>query len=175
MFYRTMHITLLVSVLFSNNSFASAHDLDPKLENPFQMRRDIADAMSNCKFAEAIATQQKYLDFGTEPCRQMALITRTAYLPKVLPPPKNAEAMLKEVIASNSLSEKIKIAKKCAQAYPKFEYAHLELATAYSNNLEDSKAERECLIAQSIAPTNERVLTMLGIIYIHRGKEKKAR
>lgn len=166
---------LLLTLLNLTQCPAFAHDLDPKFENPFQLRRDVAAYIENAKFTDAIAIQQKYLEKGNEQCRQMALFLRTAYFPKELPPPPGAEAILQQAVATQSLKEKIRLAGECVKTYPAFEFAHVALASAYSLNMEDSKAEKESLEAASIAPFNEMVLSQLGIVYIHRGQAKKAR
>lgn len=166
---------LLLTLLNLCRCPAFAHGLDPKFENPFQLRRDVAANIENAKFTDAIDIQQKYLEKGNEQCRQMALFLRTAYFPKKLPPPPAAEVILQQTVATQSLKEKVRLARECVKAYPSFEFAHLALASAYSLNMEDSKAEKECLEAASIAPSNEMVLSQLGIIYIHRGQVKKAR
>ena len=172
---KRVQLILLVSFFTLSQRLAFAHDLDPKFENPFQLRRDVVSSIGNCKFTEAIAIRQKYLDVGKESCRQMASYLRSAYLPKELPPPPEAEKMLQQFMASDSFKERIELATKCTQAYPEFEFAHLALASIYSLKLEDSKAEKECLKAYAIAPSNQLVLRMLGIIYIHKGDLMKAR
>lgn len=170
-----MRIILLVAFMTLSQELVFAHNLDPNFENPFQLRRDVAASIDHFNFTEAIAIQGKYFEVGNEECRRMALFLRSAYLPKELPVPPRAEALLKEVDVTKSWKEKISLAKECANSYPDFEYGHFALAYLYSINLEDSKAEKECLKALSIAPSNVEVLTMLGIIYINKGETMKAR
>lgn len=172
---KIVRIVLLMATFTFSQSLAFANDLDPKYENPFQLSRDVATSIGHFNFTEAMVIQQKYLEMGNEECRQKILSLRSSMFPRVLPVPPKAEALLKEVVATKSWKEKIKLAKECVDSYPEFEYGHLALANLYSINMEDSKAEKECLKALSIAPSNVVILIQLGIIYIDKGEATKAR
>ncbi|MFA7335143.1 MAG: hypothetical protein WC028_00060 [Candidatus Obscuribacterales bacterium] len=168
-------LILLAAIFTLNNNCAIGHNLDPGFENPFQLSRDVDSLINDCKYQEAVSLQQKYLKFGSESCRQMALTFQSSYLPTSLPVPPNAEDLLRQAKQSLSLTEKIRLAKECVKRYPSFEYGYVELSKSYLLNRMDRAAERESLKAVSIAPSNVVALSVLGSVYVYIGNEKKAR